>query len=29
LFCSFSYYFMPFMAIVLNMKYMVWFIKHI
>jgi hypothetical protein len=23
LFCSFSYYFMPFMAIVLNMKYMV------
>ena len=23
LFCSFSYYFMPFMAITLNMKYMV------
>jgi hypothetical protein len=23
LFCSFSYYFMPFMAIILNMKYMV------
>jgi hypothetical protein len=25
LFSSFSYYFMPFMAIILNMKYMFWF----